>query len=457
MSSTDSFPASSRGWHGKVLALTWPTLLANITIPLVGIVDTAVMGQLTDPAYIGAIAVGSSILTAFYWLFGFLRMGTTGLTAQAYGAADGAQAVATALRAAAIALLLGTTLVALQLPISYVALQVFEASSEVEQWAERYFLIRIWGAPALLVQMVALGVLFGMQRMRSALWVSLTMNATNITLDLLFVLVFDWGVTGVASATLIAEWLAACSAVLFVLRALRDQGWLPRRQGLAEQMQGVWQRAALHRFFSISGNLVVRTFFVQLPFFVVTLLGAALGDVLLAANAILMQIFMLTAFGLDAFAHTAETLAGQAYGANHKEHLRRASGYSTLWGGVLAVGLAALIALAGPPFIAILSESAQVREAALAYLPWMVLNPLLGIWAFLGDGIFIGTTQIKALRNSMFAASMVFLLALWLTFDAFGNHAIWLSFTLFMLVRATLLAALYPRLERSISSAHPST
>lgn len=445
MTTPGPLPRSAAGWHGRIFHLTWPVLLANITIPLVGLVDTAVMGQLTEPRYIGAVAVGAQIFSAMYWIFGFLRMATTGLVSQCYGRADGDEAQRVAWRSALLGAGIGIGLVALQVPINAAMLWLFEASAEVEQLASTYFQIRIWGAPALLVQTVMLGILFGLQRMQATLVISLAYNGLNIALDVLFVLVFGWGVEGVAMATVAAEVVAATVSVAAVLRAFRSLGW---RSNMPARL---WQ-AGTARLFSVSGNLIVRSFFVQLPFFVVTLLSASFGDVTLAANAVLMQLFMLMAFAVDGFAHAAESLCGFAYGARDRSSLRAAARYCTAWALLLALLIAATVALFGEDFVALLSTSAAVRETANSYLPWLILSPLLGVWAFLGDGIFIGTTHVRELRNSMFIAASVFLLSTVLLIEPFGNHGLWASFTLFMLIRGVLLGLLYPRIEAAVEA-----
>ena len=441
----DALPATPGAWHRRIFQLTWPVLLANLTIPLVGVVDTAVMGHLEAPRYIGAVAVGSQIFSAMYWLFGFLRMATTGLVSQAYGNQDGGEAVRTAWRSALLGLGIGASIVALQWPVRAGMLWLFEAGEAVEQLAATYFMIRVWGAPWLLLQTVMLGVLFGLQRMRATLLISLLYNGVNIALDVLFVIGFGWGVEGVALATVIAEVLAAVASTLAVLHALRSLKWSP---ALPEHL---W-RKGVARLFDVSGNLVVRSFFVQLPFFMVTLLGASLGETTLAANAILMQLFMLMAFAVDGFAHTAESLAGYAYGARNRRGLRQVSLYATLWALGLALLIALLIGLFGAEFIAAMSESAEVRDAAAEYLPWLILCPLLGIWAFLGDGIFIGTTHVRELRNCMFVAAGVFLVAAYGLLDPLGNHGLWVSFSLFMAVRGVLLGLLYPRIEAGLTA-----
>ncbi len=439
-------PATPRQWHGRVWALSWPMILANLAVPLVGAVDTAVMGRLPDARYLGAVAIGAAIMNALYWMLGFLRMGTTGLTAQALGAGDQRALAATASQAALAALVLGTALVAAQAPLRGLALWLFEASPNVEALTGDYFSIRIWGAPALLLYLVEMGVLFGLQRMRAALALSLLLNLSNATLDFAFVMGLGWDVKGVATGTLISEWLAAMAGMPLVLRALARQGcqW-PR-------LQAVLGRQRLAHLFQLSANLVLRTFFVQLPFFLLTALGASLGDVVLAANAVLLQFLHIMAFGLDGFAHTAETLAGYAFGKRDAKGLRRASGYSAVWAGLTACLFSAAYGLFGDNLIALFTNLPEVRATAAAYLPWVAALPLAAVWAFLLDGVFIGATRTAELRNAMFLAAAIYLAVLWLAFEPLGNHGVWLAMLAFMAARGVILGAMYPQLERRVRS-----
>lgn len=434
-------------WHRRVWSLTWPVVLANLTTPLVGAVDTAVMGRLPDPAFIGAVAVGATVFNAIYWMFGFLRMGTTGLVAQAHGARDVGELSAITLRAVAVAAALGLSLIVLREPLAALALWIFSASEQVETLAATYLTLRIWGAPALLIHFAVMGTLFGLQRMGSALAVSVLLNVSNVVLDVVFVLVLGWGVEGVAAGTFISEWLAAVTGLWLVRRRLRQHG--ARRPTLA----GLLHRERLTALFGVSGNLLIRSFFVQLPFFAFTVLGAGLGDRILAANAVLIQLFFFMAYGLDALAHTAESLTGHAFGARNRAELRAAAGYTLLWSVVIAVAVSVLYASAGGWFIDAMTTLPDVRATARQYLAWVAVAPLAAVGAFHLDGVFIGTTRTVELRNSMFAALLCFLLTLWLALDSLGNHGLWLAMTVFMVARTVFLGCLYPRLERRAGAA----
>lgn len=441
--SNGQLPETARDWHIRIRRLTWPVILANLTIPLVGVADVAVMGQLPDPAFIGAVAMGAALFSAIYWLFGFLRMGTTGLAAQCFGRDATAEAGAVFMRAAATASLLGVGLIILQHPIEALLFSLFSASEQTANLAQTYFSLRIYSAPAVLLYLVELGLLFGMQRMRETLILSVALNLTNLILDLVFVLGLDMGIRGVAIGTLISEWGAAVSGLWIVWRCLKSSGWQPARP------KQLWESKAVSALFHVSSNLLIRTFFVQLPFFVGVIFATRAGDLTLAAHGVLMQIFFVTMYALDALAHTAETLAGYSYGAENRRALRRTLYYCGLWAGMLATITALLILFLGDWFIHGLTQNAQVRNIAQSFLPWLALTPLTCAGAFLLDGIFVGTTHVTQMRNAMAVAALVWAGSLYLSAELLGYNAVWLSMSIFMVTRTLLLSTYYPRLERS--------
>ncbi len=442
-----ALPQTPGAWHLRIWRLTWPIILANITIPLVGVADVAVMGRLPDPAYIGAVAMGAAMFSAIYWLFGFLRMGTTGLAAQAFGRDDIEEIASILVRAGSIALVLGTLIVFMQWPLATLLFYLFDASAKVTNLAGQYYDIRVYGAPGLLVYLVELGILFGLQRMRDTLWLSIGLNFTNLVLDIVLVMVFDMGVAGVAIGTVISEWGAAIGGLWFVLRSLRAVGW---QQAWPLDL---WHSKAVKALFHVSGNLIIRTFFVQLPFFAGTVIAARLGDLTLAAHGVLMQLFFIMTYALDGFAHTAETLAGFSFGSRDKAALRATTIYCAWWAMGLALLTGALYWFGGSFFINALTLSSEVRSTAMEYLPWVALAPLLCVWAFLFDGIFIGTTHIVEMRNAMLASALVWAVLLWLTYEAWQYHAVWLTMSVFMITRSILLALYYPRIEQGAGSA----
>lgn len=440
---------SGRVPYRRVWRLSWPVMLANVTVPMVGVVDTAVMGHLPDPAYIGAVAVGATIFGALYWLFGFLRMATTGLVAQAHGAGDYPEVVAVLYRAFVVALSLGLLMLALQRPLADLALGIFDAGPRVEDNAARYFGVRVWGAPALFGYLVVLGALFGLQRMRAILGVTLAMNLLNACLDLLFVVGFGWGVVGVALGTVISEWIVVAVGAILVWQALGahhpSRAPPPRTFALSR----------LATFSHVSANLVIRTFFVQLPFLLTTVLGARLGDVTLAANAILMQFFFVVTHALDAFAHAAESLAGFAFGARQRGQLRAAVHASAVLAFAASVVLAVALAIGGHAIVGLMTTLEPVARAAEAYLPWLAVLPIVAFGAFLLDGVFIGMTRVRELRDSMFLAACGYGVVVYVAWESLGNHAIWLGMTVFMLLRTALLARRYPQLEALCDVASP--
>jgi len=444
---TAALPQTPGAWHLRIWRLTWPVILANITIPLVGVADVAVMGRLPDPAYIGAVAMGAAMFSAVYWLFGFRRMGTTGLAAQAFGRNDITEIAGIPVRAGSVALVLGILIVLMQWPLAALLFYLFDASDKVANLAGQYYDIRVFGAPALLVYLVELGILFGLQRMRDTLLLSIGLNITNLLLDIVLVMVFDMGVAGVAIGTVIREWGAAIGGLWFVLRSLRAVGWRP------VWPIDLWHSKAVKALFHVSGNLVIRTFFVQLPFFAGTVIAARLGDLTLAAHGVLMQLFFIMTYALDGFAHTAETLAGFAFGARDREALRATTIYCAWWAMGLALLTGALYWFGGPLLISGLTISDEVRSTALEYLPWIALASLLCVWAFLFDGIFIGTTHIVEMRNAMMVSAVVWAVLLWRTYETWEYHAVWLTMSVFMLTRSILLALYYPRIEQGAAQA----
>ncbi len=435
-----ALPTSAAQWHKRIWQLTWPVILANITIPLVGVADVAVMGRIPDPAYIAAVAMGSAMFSAVYWLFGFLRMGTTGLVAQAFGRGNLTEIAKIFLRAGTVGIALGIAIVLLQWPLASLLFGIFDASPELTSLADQYYDIRIFGAPALLLYLVELGILFGLQRTRDTLYLSVGLNVTNLILDVVLVMGFDMGVRGVAWGTLISEWSAAAGGLVLAVRGLAHQGWK------VSWPRDVWRLQQMATLFHVSANLILRTFFVQLPFFAGTVIATRLGEVTLAAHGVLMQLFFVMTYSLDGFAHTAETMAGYSYGAGRADQLRSATRYNAIWAMFLAVFTGLIYWLGGEWFIGLLTTSATVRSVAGEFLPWVALAPLLCVWAFLFDGIFIGTTHITQMRNAMIVAALVWAGALALTFNPLGYHGVWLSMMVFMLVRSGLLAWYYPRL-----------
>ncbi|NHF71941.1 MATE family efflux transporter [Paracoccus xiamenensis] len=409
-------------------------MLSNATIPILGAVDTGVIGQLGQAAPIGAVGIGAVILGSIYWIFGFLRMGTSGLVAQAHGAGDEIEVGAHLARALAIAFAAGLALILLHPLLFAGAFRLAPASPEVEDLAQTYLSIRIWGAPATIALYAITGWLIAMERTRGVLVLQLVQNGLNVALDLWFVLGLGWGVGGVAFATLIAE-TAGLALGLWFCRA-------PLRAALGRA--GLFARDRMLRLVRVNGDIMVRSVLLQAAFTSFIFVAAGQGDVTLAANQVLMQFLEITAYALDGFAFAAESLIGQAVGARRPDQFRRAARIASLWGvgGAVLVGLS--FALSGPWLIDLLSTAPEVRAAARDYLPWLVLAPILGIASWMFDGIFIGATLTGRMRRAMIEAVAIYVLALLVLVPAFGNHGLWAALMVLNVARALTMARFYP-------------
>jgi MATE family multidrug resistance protein len=428
--------------HRAILAVAVPIMLSNVSTPLLGVVDTAVVGQIPDPAYIGAVAVGSLIFTFLFWAFGFLRMGTTGLTAQAVGAENADEMVAALGRALLVAGAAGTVLIALQWPIREAAFSLLQASDGVERLGRGYFDIRIWAAPATLANYALLGWFIGLGRTDIALVLQLVLNLTNIALDLWFVLGLGWDVRGVAAGTVLAEYLAAAVGLVIALRHARTLGAIWSMARLLSAVQ-------LRRTVIVNSDIMVRSLALIFVFLWFMSQGAAQGDVRLAANAVLMQFISTSAYFLDGLAFAAEALVGRAVGAMRRSALVAAAAMTSIWAGGIATLITALLWVFGPSLIDLLSVDAAVREAARIYLPWAVGAPLLGVWAFQLDGIFIGATRTADMRNAMLLSTVIFLLAWWLLLP-WENHGLWAALYVNYIARTVTLLWHYPALLDSV-------
>ena len=445
---TDAQPAPLT--HARVLRIAGPIVLSNATVPILGAVDTGVVGQMGLAAPIGAVGIGAVILTAVYWVFGFLRMGTTGLASQALGRGDRGEFAALLTRALLIAGAAGLAVVALQRPIFAGAFALAPASAEVEALARDYMAIRVWSAPALIALYGVTGWLIAQERTGAVLVLQLWMNGLNIALDLLFVLSFGWGVEGVAVATFLAEWSGLGLGLWLCRAAFATPAWRDRARVLDPER--------LRHMAGVNADILLRSLLLQAAFVSFLFLASDLGDVTLAANQILIQFLEITAFGLDGFAFAAETLVGQSFGARTVSRLRRAALLTSAQGAVAAVLLAVGFALLGPPVIDLMvgpghpdapGEAEAVRETARLYLPWMVAAPLLGLASWMLDGIFIGATRTRDMRNMMVLSFVVYAGAVALLLPLFGNHGLWAAMLIFFVARAVTLGARYPALERA--------
>ena len=427
-------------WNGKVLNLTWPIIVSNLSIPLAGMVDTAVVGHLPNPAYIGAVALGALVFSTLYWVVGFLRMGTTGFVAQSYGAKDADEFAAVCLRSFGTAVVIGALVIMLQYPIHILVFWFFEATQEVEDNALLYFSIRIWGVVFGLSNLVVLGILFGAQRMRAALCLQLLLNGLNVVLDLVFVVGFGWGVGGVAFATLISEAVTCVVGVWYCTRIIN--------RPLHQLIQlPILRRDKLLGLAYANINIFIRTCCIEAVLLNFMWISSKSGEIILAANAVLLHLFTFLAFGLDGFAHAVEALAGSAYGAKDRATMRKSVLYTLLWCFITALLISIIYAVAGNFFVGLITGIPEVRAAAAEYLIWIILAPIICTLAFLFDGVYIGTTRTAEMRNTMLVSIAVYMPFAYFGYTNFGNHGLWFAIMVFMVARGVLLAWLYPKIE----------
>ncbi|MSU91084.1 MATE family efflux transporter [Rhodobacteraceae bacterium 2CG4] len=429
--------------HRRILKIAVPIVLSNATVPILGAVDTGVVGQLGLAAPIGAIGLGAVIISMFYWIYSFLRMGTTGLVAQARGAGEVAETGALLTRALLIGAAGGLMFILLQWPLFHAAFAVAPASDEVEGLARTYLSIRVWGAPAAIAIFAINGWLIAMERTRAVLILQIWMNGLNIVLDLWFVLGLGLGVGGVAVATIIAEWTALGLGLWLCRSAFAGDQW--------RDWARVFDRARIARMARVNADILVRSVLLQITFVAFLFLGADLGDVTLAANQVLVQFLQITAFAMDGFAFAAEALVGSALGARNRALLRRSAVMASVWGCGLALPLGLGFWLAGPWLIDTMAKAPEVQHAARIYLPWVALAPVAGAAAWMLDGIFIGATRTRQMRNAMLVSVLIYAAALAILLPAFGNHGLWAALMVLNVARGITLFLRYPALERDVT------
>ena len=431
--------------HRRVLKIALPIVLSNATVPILGAVDVGVVGQLGEAAPIGAVAMGAIILTTVYWIFGFLRMGTVGLVGQAAGAGDTAEVSTILTRALIIGGVAGVALIVLQPLIFMAAFALSPASDEVEALARTYLSIRIWTAPAAIAIYALTDWLVAMERTTGVFWVQLVMNGANILLDLWFVLGLGWGVEGVAIATVIAELLGAALALYLCRDAFKHPEW--------RNWVRVFDRAKLIRMALLNTDILIRSALLMTIFSSFVFLGAGFGDVTLAANEVLVQFMYITAYAMDGFAFSAETLIARAMGRSDRARVRRSAILTSGWGLVICVTTALGFAIFGPWIIDVMTKSPEVQAEARLYLPWMVAAPLVGWAAWMLDGIFIGATQGRDMRNMMIVSFVIYWAAVWALLPMFGNHGLWMALLISFIARGITLGLRYPALEAAADKA----
>ena len=405
-----------------------PMILSNVSVPLLGMVDTGVTGHLDSPVYLGAVAIGAMIFSFLYTGVNFLRMGTTGLTAQSFGADDNDGLRVSLGQAFIVALLIAFALLALQRPLGNLAMHLLGPDAETRAYATEYFSIRIWSAPGTLANFALIGWFIGLQNARIPLLIFLTINITNIVLDLVFVLVFGMKVDGVALASVFAEYSGLLVGGAFALSALRKR-------------TGHWPIARLinvsayKAFFSVNANLFIRTMALIFTLGFVTAQGARLGGLVLAANAVLMNFQNLTSFGLDGLAHAAEAMVGKAIGQKRRDALEESVRLTLRWSLIFSLGFTVVYVVAGPLIIGVLTDLPDVRETAIRYLPWMIASPLVSVWCFFYDGVYVGAIRAKEMRNIMVFSTLFVFLPAWYLLQPLGNDGLWLAFLVFMASR----------------------
>lgn len=445
-----ALPQTTAAWHRRVLLLSAPIILSNSTVPLVGIVDTAVMGRMDSPAFVSAAGIGAVIFSSLFWAFGFLRMATGGLVAQAHGAGNSLQADRTGLRALALAALLGLVLIMCSEWLLRAGLALMQSSEQVHALVADYYRVRIWSAPATLMTYALSGTLIGQQRMRAIFYLQLLLNVTNIVLTVGFFTYTSWDIKGVAAATVISEYIALAAALVMsgtfaAYKRNNTAAGNPIKSWITDPTR-------LAEFVQISGDLFIRTLCLTASFYWLTVMGSKQGDQVLAANVLLINMLHFMAYALDGFSHAAETLTGFAMGQRNRQALSKAVSATTVWAGGFALIFIAVFALAGGAIIDAMTTQQSLRDATREWLPWIIFSPLIGVWSFLLDGIFIGTTHTRAMRNGMLISSTVFVVASIILVTHLNNHGLWLAYYILMIMRTITLGVKYPAVLKSAES-----
>jgi MATE family, multidrug efflux pump len=432
---------TEKNQHRAFWLLAGPMIIGNISLALLGLVDTAVIGHLDTAVYLGGVAVGTVIFDFLYWGMGFLRMGTTGIVAQAHGKRDPTEVRTVLMQSILVGLSIAFVILLFQKPIFTLGLSLLEGSSEVKHYAMVYCQWMIWGMPALMILFSVNGWLLGMHNAMSVLHLGIIVNVLNIILDIVFVVYMDMDVRGVALATVISQYSGVVLAFFIINKKLsgQDGEW---------SLQKIFNIEKLKRFLSLNHDIFIRTICLIFVFSFFTRESATHGDTVLAANSILLKFYLLMALALDGFNHAAEALVGKAVGEKDKKLFNYSVLLTLKWSFAFGLFFTLLYWLAGQGMIYLLTDIESVRESALIYLPWMIALPLISVWCFLLDGIFIGATRGKEMKNSMIVCTFVFFLPIWYIFQFMGNHGLWLAFTLFIAVRGVTLGIYYYLIDK---------
>jgi len=432
--------SESRVTTAQVFAIAGPAMVANLTTPLIGIVSTIAIGRLGDATLLGGVAIASVIFDCLFWLFAFLRMSTVAFTAQALGAGETQELRAWLVRGLVVAALVGAALVVLQIPLAAILLNAMGGSDGVTQAARGYFTIRIWSAPLVLANHVVLGWLIGQARAKLALGIQITINLINVAATVVLVLMLDAGISGAAMAAVIAEAAGLMLGLPIARYLTRGQPAIPRT--------ALFDRAKLLRMLAVNRDIMIRTAALISVWLFFTAQGARSSDVTLAANAILNNFLLISAFFLDGLANAAQQLCGRATGARDRADFAGAVRLVIAWGFGFALAVAAIFALFGPALIEVMTASADVRHGARDYLWFVVLSPLLAVFAFGFDGVYIGATWAREMRNLMLLSLLIFFAA-WLALRGFGNAGLWGALLAHYAARGGLQALRYPAMLRA--------
>lgn len=431
----------------EILRLAIPSIVTNVTVPLLGLVDLAIVGHIGNETLIGAIAVGSMIFNVMYWLMGFLRMGTSGMTAQAFGqslSATNVPILAILRRNLMVALAIAATFLILQIPLRWLSLWLMEPSHGVASLVHVYFNICIWGAPAVLSLYVMTGWFIGMQDTRTPMVVSIVQNIINIVVSLVLVFGFGMKIEGVALGTLIAQWSGAAMAFFGVI-------WKKKQLSLQEKSSEVAKLPAFSAYSRVNFDLFLRTLFMVAVNLFFTSAGARQGDLLLSVNTLLMTFFMIFSYVMDGFAYAGEALSGKFFGAKDWDSFHATNRRLFVWGAMMVILFTAVYAVGARGFLTLLTSETLVVEAAKPYLPWILLIPLTGVAAFLYDGIFVGMLATRGMLASCAIATMTFFAIYYTLFPQYGNHALWLALIVYLALRGLLQWVWMMNLEKAAS------
>lgn len=441
-------PQQMKQINRQILRIALPSIVSNITVPLLGLVDVAIVGHMGDAVYIGAIAVGSMIFNVIYWIFGFLRMGTSGMTSQSFGRRDLADVVRLLLRSLTVALVVAALIILFRYPLLSLALAVVSPSPDITVFVRTYFNICVWGAPAMLCLYGLTGWFIGMQNTRIPMFISIMQNVVNIAASLSLVYVFGMKVEGVALGTLIAQYAGLFAAVLFLFISY---GRLRNHYSAV----GLFDFQAMCRFFSVNRDIFIRTLFIVAVNLFFLSAGASHGAVVLAVNTLLMQLFTLFSYVMDGFAYAGEALCGRYYGARNERMFLSAVRHLFMWGLILAVAYTSLYASGGSAFLSLLTDDSSVIASSAAYFPWAVAIPAVGMAAFVWDGVFIGVTATRGMMLSSIVSALLFFGVYLSLRGLWGNHALWFAFIVYLASRSVIQTLLFMVQKKRMSSLHP--